>query len=110
MPGSSSEPDHADTRMPRIPLTSPTRAILIATALFAMVLSFCLRADFGAPVLEAAPTPQLTAQSPATEEAKSAGCVTCHTDTDEPSMHPGGNVKIGCADCHGGDPAVAVTP
>ncbi len=39
--------------------------------------------------------------------AQSAGCVTCHTKTDEATMHPGGTVTIGCADCHGGDPAIA---
>ncbi|HJR58015.1 MAG TPA: hypothetical protein VJ813_01400, partial [Vicinamibacterales bacterium] len=94
--------------MARISLTSPTRTILFAAALFLAVLVFCLRADFGAPILEAAPTPQLTAQSPEIAGARSAGCITCHTATDEPSMHPGGNVKIGCADCHGGDPAVTI--
>jgi hypothetical protein len=33
----------------------------------------------------------------------SVGCITCHTSTDEPSMHPTGTVRIGCADCHGGN-------
>ena len=40
---------------------------------------------------------------------KSQGCVVCHTGTE--SMHPGetgdDDLGIGCADCHGGDPAAA---
>jgi hypothetical protein len=47
-----------------------------------------------------------------TEEAKaaSAGCITCHTTTDEATMHPSGTVTLGCATCHGGKPDVAITP
>ncbi|MCX7071634.1 MAG: hypothetical protein NTW01_11690 [Gammaproteobacteria bacterium] len=41
--------------------------------------------------------------------AKSAGCVSCHTDTDAASMHRqrAGTeaVVLGCTDCHGGDAA-----
>ena len=40
--------------------------------------------------------------------AASAGCITCHTKTDEATMHPSGTVTLGCATCHGGDPAIAV--
>ena len=39
-------------------------------------------------------------------EAKSSGCVTCHTATDSATMHRSGTVYLGCADCHGGDPSV----
>ncbi len=41
------------------------------------------------------------------EEAsrKSAGCVTCHTDTDRASMHQNAAVILGCTDCHGGNAA-----
>src|SRR5262245_7545460 len=35
--------------------------------------------------------------------AASAGCLTCHTKTDEPSMHATGTVQLGCTDCHGGN-------
>ena len=37
------------------------------------------------------------------------GCVTCHTKTDEPTMHPSGTVKLGCVDCHGGNASIAVS-
>jgi len=56
-----------------------------------------------------AQTPGLGSGNAATVAESSAGCITCHTTTDEATMHPGGTVAIGCADCHGGDPAVAVT-
>ncbi|HXX99579.1 MAG TPA: hypothetical protein VEI54_01585 [Candidatus Limnocylindrales bacterium] len=44
------------------------------------------------------------------EEAvrKSAGCITCHTATDEPTMHPSKGVHLGCTDCHGGNATVAI--
>lgn len=43
------------------------------------------------------------AATPDEAAARSAGCLTCHTTTDEPSMHATGTVRIGCTDCHGGD-------
>ena len=35
--------------------------------------------------------------------AKSAGCLSCHTASDQASMHTNPAVKLGCTDCHGGD-------
>jgi len=40
--------------------------------------------------------------------ASSRGCITCHTATDQPTMHASPAVTLGCTDCHGGDAAVAV--
>ena len=39
------------------------------------------------------------------EEAdrNSTGCVACHGQTDSPSMHTTGTVRLGCTDCHGGN-------
>ncbi len=42
--------------------------------------------------------------------AKSAGCYSCHTRTDEPSMHASSAVILGCTDCHGGDATVQGDP
>jgi hypothetical protein len=42
-------------------------------------------------------------QSQEEADRKSAGCITCHTSTDEPTMHPSKAVHLGCADCHGGN-------
>ena len=47
-------------------------------------------------------------QSPAAADAKSAGCVSCHTNTDELTMHRNPGVVLGCTDCHGGDANVVV--
>jgi len=41
-------------------------------------------------------------------EAKSAGCVSCHTSTDAKTMHSNPGVTLGCTDCHGGDAQVAL--
>ena len=43
-------------------------------------------------------------------DAKSKGCVSCHTATDSPTMHTTGTVRLGCVDCHTGDPTVSVQP
>jgi hypothetical protein len=43
-------------------------------------------------------------------EAKSAGCVSCHTDSDEKSMHQSQAVVLGCTDCHGGNASVGGNP
>ncbi len=44
------------------------------------------------------------------EEAnrKSSGCISCHTATDEPTMHPSKGVHLGCTDCHGGNVSISV--
>jgi hypothetical protein len=47
-------------------------------------------------------------QTKAEAEKKSAGCLTCHSRTDEPSMHASPGVVLGCTDCHGGDAAVSL--
>jgi hypothetical protein len=44
----------------------------------------------------------LRGQSVEQTQRKSAGCVSCHTSTDEPTMHPTKTVQLGCTDCHGG--------
>ncbi len=36
----------------------------------------------------------------------SAGCVSCHTESEQKTMHTNPAVKLGCTDCHGGDSGV----
>ena len=53
----------------------------------------------------------MTAPAPATQakadaDAKSAGCVSCHTASDQFTMHETPAVVLGCTDCHGGDASV----
>ena len=50
--------------------------------------------------------PAPASQSAAAVEEKSAGCVSCHTRSDALSMHTSPAVRLGCADCHGGNAAV----
>jgi hypothetical protein len=38
--------------------------------------------------------------------AKTEGCMSCHTQTDEHTMHVNPGVVLGCTDCHGGDATV----
>ncbi|WP_086607855.1 hypothetical protein [Erythrobacter donghaensis] len=52
----------------------------------------------------APPAPQR--QSVAEMDAKSEGCLTCHTKSDAPTMHLTPAVRLGCTDCHGGNAKV----
>ena len=49
----------------------------------------------------APPAPERQTQGAA--EAKSAGCITCHSATDRHTMHANPAVILGCTDCHGGN-------
>ena len=54
-------------------------------------------------------------QSEAEARAKSAGCVSCHRETDASTMHVSPAVQLGCIDCHGGNasaqlPSDSITP
>lgn len=50
--------------------------------------------------------PSPAQQTQSAMDAKSEGCLTCHTATDQPSMHFSEGVKLGCVDCHGGNATV----
>ena len=47
-------------------------------------------------------------QTQADADRKSAGCISCHMGVDEPTMHTTGTVRLGCVDCHTGNPSVVV--
>jgi hypothetical protein len=47
-------------------------------------------------------------QSQQEADRKSVGCISCHTSTDEPTMHPTKTVFLGCTDCHGGNSSISV--
>src|SRR5262249_10357237 len=40
----------------------------------------------------------------------SSGCLSCHTATDEPTMHPTKTVPLTCTECHGGNAEISVAP
>jgi hypothetical protein len=47
-------------------------------------------------------------QTKADMNAKSEGCISCHTNTDELTMHETPAIKLGCTDCHGGNADIHV--
>ena len=53
--------------------------------------------------------PAPVSQDDVAMQAKSAGCLTCHTQTDSFSMHASPAVRLGCTDCHGGNSGVKVS-
>src|SRR5271157_3089570 len=50
----------------------------------------------------------LLMQTPEEANRKSAGCRSCHTKTDSETMHNSPSLRLGCADCHGGNVEVRV--
>ena len=55
----------------------------------------------------AIPKPNLIDQSHATMMAKSKGCIECHEGAHDP--HGSEFVRLGCTDCHGGNPTPGLT-
>ena len=54
----------------------------------------------------AAPAKQTQAEA----RGKSIGCLSCHTATDQHTMHRNPAVILGCTDCHGGNPLALKPP
>ena len=52
--------------------------------------------------------PSPMTQSPEMAASKSQGCLSCHTQTDNPTMHSNPAINLGCTDCHGGNQAVTL--
>src|SRR5258708_23074380 len=73
-----------------------------STALFAAALALAAGIAVVRPGLAQSP-PSLSSQSQEQADAKSVGCMSCHTKTDQKSMHASTSVRLGCTDCHGGD-------
>src|SRR4051812_19059342 len=97
---------HRTTRM----RTLNSRQWLIGSGMFgglSGLTTIVLYLQSPVPVRAAQDAP-LWKQSQADVDAKSAGCITCHVNTDAASMHPTETVQLGCIDCHGGDAKVAL--
>ena len=79
-------------------------------ALCASALSLCF-AIYLRPVSATAQeqSPAFRGQSQEEADRKSVGCISCHTSTDEPTMHPTKTVHLGCTDCHGGNSSISIT-
>ncbi|HEY7495810.1 MAG TPA: multiheme c-type cytochrome, partial [Candidatus Tectomicrobia bacterium] len=82
----------------------PTLAGMVFLALVAL-LSGCTapRQTAETATIELSPRPDLMRQTQAEADRKSAGCLSCHTTLDAPTMHLSPAVHLGCTDCHGGD-------
>jgi hypothetical protein len=76
-----------------------------STLLLVLIVATALASTSSAPPeSEQAPAPPAPASQSASEaHAKSRGCVSCHSKTDEHTMHRSPGVILGCTDCHGGD-------
>ena len=98
------------TRAKRQPILPALLALLLALFIASPAPTFA--AEDEKPVardytkVRAAPAPR--AQTKAEADAKSVGCKSCHTDTDEATMHQSESVILGCVDCHGGNAQVSV--
>jgi hypothetical protein len=89
---------------------NPTLAGCVALLAALSALSIAIAAEEEKPVertyVTAPPAP--ASQSPEEAARKSAGCVSCHTASDQKTMHANPAIQIGCTDCHGGDATVAL--
>src|SRR5882672_12856469 len=75
-------------------------------ALDLSLLLVALATRIPAPSLRAADDkagPNLMGQTQEEADRKSGGCISCHTQTDQATMHATGTVRVGCTDCHGGN-------
>ena len=52
--------------------------------------------------------PDIIGQSDEEVAAKNRGCVSCHTQTDAPTMHNSRAVRLACVDCHGGKSEIVI--
>ncbi|MCT2401538.1 hypothetical protein NZK81_18450 [Novosphingobium sp. HK4-1] len=97
-------------------MRSWTRLFLLASVILAMAVPVgrLLASEEEKPVerdysLVTAP-PAPARQSVAQVDAKSSGCLTCHTASDAPTMHATPAVRLGCTDCHGGNASIVGQP
>ncbi len=102
-----------------IKFTSPSairsqqgRARLFLAILCSLTLSLLFLGTYSQQFTTAAQDLPSTFRGQSQEEAdrKSSGCISCHTSTDEPTMHASKAVHIGCTDCHGGISTISVSP
>jgi hypothetical protein len=74
----------------------------------ALSLLLVLYAESSSKVHAKQDVPPVRGQSQEQAARQSAGCISCHTSTDEPTMHPTKTVFLGCTDCHGGNSSISV--
>src|SRR5579859_2771295 len=85
----------------------PTLRILCAFCVSALSCFLALSADWAFPLHAKQGAQSVRGQSQEDAVRKSSGCISCHTSTDEPTMHPTKTVFLGCIDCHGGNSSIS---
>jgi hypothetical protein len=92
-----------------LPRKMKTPSLRNLCVLCASALSFLLvfYSDSASKVHAKQDAPPVRGQSQQEAGRKSTGCITCHTSTDEPTMHPTKTVFLGCTDCHGGNSSIS---
>jgi len=96
-----------DQRWPRRLMMPRIAAIGVVAALAGAASSAHAAEDLEAQQVDYDTQPPAPAQqTPSAAERKTAGCMTCHTETDQKTMHNNPAVNLGCVDCHGGDASV----
>jgi hypothetical protein len=93
-----------------LPHTFKKSSLRNLCVLCASALSFLLvlYAESSSKVHAKQDTSPVRGQSQEEAARKSSGCISCHTSTDEPTMHPTKTVFLSCTDCHGGNSSVSV--
>ena len=81
----------------KLPLTLLTLLLLPVTSLASSEEGAPRSINY--PYTPPAPAKQTEQQA----RSKTEGCVSCHTQTDQLTMHDNPGVTLGCADCHGGN-------
>jgi hypothetical protein len=105
-------PEYIPSRLPRALNGERGRSRPLIVLLLAVSFSLLFMACYHSPTAAFAQDPQRPVRGESQEEAlaRSTGCMSCHTTTDEATMHPSKGVHLGCTDCHGGNNSVAVAP
>jgi hypothetical protein len=86
-----------------------TRISLVASLLVCVCSIVATARNYSAAAQQPAePISLLRGQSEEEAARKSAGCISCHGQTDEPTMHPTKTVHLACTDCHAGNSSISV--
>jgi hypothetical protein len=96
-----------------VPSLSPNQKLALALAAGGALLIGCATAwnakDTSSGLGRWLPPASKAEATPQRQAEASAGCLSCHEGIDSKNMHGNNTWPIGCADCHGGNPAVAWT-
>src|ERR1700675_2755107 len=100
-----------DTKMETKPDTKGrTKTAPLLLSAFLVVFALLFAVEHRSRAQSQSPQPSLLNQTQAEAGRKSPVSIACHISEDEPTMHPTRTVRLGCADCHGGDSTASVPP